>query len=332
MYIWIVKKWIFYILFFLPASLIAQDSSHQLNNPDTLSTVVRDGKYHITSPTTINNKRFYLITGIHASYYGGSLLLLGQAWYKDFPKTSFHTFNDSKEWLQVDKVGHGFTAYNFSKYSKGMWEWTGLSHEKATWIGGLSSIGYLTLLETFDAYSAKWGWSWTDIGANVAGTGMYVAQELLWKEQRVQFKFSAHRKQYDPSLINRANELYGKSLPERLLKDYNGQTYWLSMNMSSFAKESGLPPWFNISVGYGAEGLLGGFENIGFDKSGNMVFNRPDIRRERQWYLSPDIDFTKIKTNKKLVRTMFSVLNMLKMPAPALELSGGKIKGRLLVF
>jgi len=311
---------------------MAQDSSRQLNNPDTFSTVVHEAKYHITSPTTINKRRLYLITGIHATYYGGSLLLLSQAWYKNIPKTSFHAFNDSKEWLQIDKIGHGWTAYTLSRNSKGVWEWTGLSQEKATWLGGISNIGYLTLLETLDARSAKWGWSWTDIGANVAGTGMYVAQELLWEEQRVQFKFSSHRKRYEPSLINRANELYGKGLPERLLKDYNGQTYWLSMNMRSFAKESKLPHWLNISVGYGAEGLFGGFENIGFDKSGNMVFNRPDIKRERQWYLSPDIDFTKIKTNKKIVRTMFSILNMLKMPAPALELSGGKIKARLMVF
>jgi phosphoglucomutase len=136
------------------------------------------------------------------------------------------------------------------------------------------------------------------MSANIAGTGMYVSQELIWKEQRIQFKFSSHRIQYDESLKNRADELYGSSLPKRLLKDYNAQTYWLSFNIKSFNMQSSVPPWLNLALGYGAEGLFGGFENIGFDKNGTMNFYRPDIKRVRQWYLAPDIDFTKIKTNK----------------------------------
>ncbi len=130
----------------------------------------------------------------------------------------------------------------------------------------------------------------------------------------------------------RADELYGKSIQERILKDYNGQTYWLSMNLKSFAHNINIPAWLNVAVGYGAKGVFGGFENTGFDKRGNIIFNRPDIERQRQWYFSPDVDFTKIKTGKRLVKTLFSLMNMIKMPAPALELSGGKLKGHLLFF
>src|SRR3712207_8632374 len=32
----------------------------------------------------------------------------------------------------------------------------------------------------------------------------------------------------------RANDLYGSSFAERMIKDYNGQTYWLSANLKSF--------------------------------------------------------------------------------------------------
>ena len=41
-----------------------------------------------------------------------------------------------------------------------------------------------------DGYSAEWGASSGDIIANALGTGLYISQELLWKEQRITPKFS----------------------------------------------------------------------------------------------------------------------------------------------
>ena len=277
-------------------------------------------------------KRKLAIAGIHTAAYAGTLLLLSQAWYKDYPKTSFHTFNDAKEWQQVDKVGHAWTAYNIAKYSSDTWKWAGFSPKQAVALGSLSSFGYQTILEVLDAHSAEWGWSWADMTANTVGIGLYSLQELGWQEQRVQFKFSSFPARYRGEVEIRADALFGPSFQERLLKDYNGQTYWLSFNLKSFAKDGRLPAWLNLAVGYGAQGLYGGFENRAFDKNGSITFDRRDIARQRQWYLSPDIDFTKIKTNKRLVRTTLSLLNMLKLPAPTLELSNGKLKGHFLYF
>ncbi|HZH99508.1 MAG TPA: hypothetical protein VEX63_00090, partial [Flavisolibacter sp.] len=109
------------------------------------------------------------------------------------------------------------------------------------------------------------------------------------------------------------------------------QTYWLSMNMKSMFLSVNVPSWLNLAFGYGAKGLYGGFENRVI-KNGLTLFDRSDIPRLRQWYFSPDIDFSKIKTNKKGVRTLFTLMNMIKMPAPALELTNGKLKGRLIYF
>ena len=195
----------------------------------------------------------------------------------------------------------------------------------------MTGFSYLTIIEILDAHSEKWGWSWADMAANIGGSSLFALQELAWDDQRIQFKFSAHRKNYPPDLKSRADELFGESLAERILKDYNGQTLWFSFNLNSFGWKN-IPPWLNVSIGYGAEGLFGGYENIGYDKNGNINFNRTDIMRRRQWYLSPDIDFTKIKTSSKLVRTILSGLNMLKMPAPALQFSDGKLKGRWFHF
>jgi hypothetical protein len=281
--------------------------------------------------TAPSKNRVKLVAALNVAAYTGSLVALNEAWYKGYPRTSFHVFDDSKEWLQVDKVGHAWSAYSLGKYSSDVWQWAGLPHKKAVWVGGLSGAGYLTVIELLDAHSARWGWSWADMAANVAGSGLFISQELLWKEQRIQFKFSSHKKTYDASLKARVNDLYGTSLPEKILKDYNGQAYWLSVNLKSFLRDSRLPAWLNISVGYGAEGMLGGFENKWTNDDGTTV-TRYDIPRRRQFYLSPDIDLTKIKTNKKAVRTLLNVLNAIKFPAPTLEFSGERVRGHWIYF
>lgn len=279
----------------------------------------------------INKKKLYLIAGVHAASYAGTMLVLGKAWYDDYSKTGFHLFNDSNEWLQLDKAGHAWTAYNIANYSTRLWKGTGLSRRNAALLGGFSSLGYQTILEFLDAHSAEWGWSWADIGANAAGAALFTTQELTWGFEKVALKFSSFPQRHDASLRPRAAELFGRSFPERLLKDYNGQTYWLSLNLESVF-HSNLPSWLNLAVGYGGDGMYGGFENIAVDKTGAVVFDRRDVARVRQWYLSPDVDWTKLKTNKKLVRTLFSLLNMIKLPAPALELRRGKLKPHWIRF
>lgn len=265
--------------------------------------------------------------------YGGSYIILNQAWYKGYAHTSFHVFNDAKEWLQTDKLGHTWSVYNTARASAALWRWAGLSREKAAWIGSLSGFIYLTGIEFMDAHSSKWGWSWSDIGSNMAGSSLFAGQELLWKEQRIQYKFSFHRKNYtEPVLDQRADDLFGNSWYERMLKDYNAQSYWFSFNLKSFFSGSRLPSWLNIAAGYGADGMFGGFDNKWTDNIGNEI-NRSDISRKRQYYLSPDIDFTKIKTDSKFLKTAFFMLNAFKMPAPALMMdSKGKMKAYLLYF
>ena len=199
-------------------------------------------------------------------------------------------------------------------------------------LGSITGFSYLTVIELLDAHSANWGWSWTDIAANVSGTGLYAIQELMWNEQKIDFKFSSHIRKYQPGLFERANDLYGTTKQERLLKDYNGQTFWLSTNFTTLFPRSNIHEWLSVSIGYGAEGLFGGFENIAYDENGNIEFDRRDIKRYRQWYLAPDIDFTKIKTNSRFLRTFLEGLNCLKFPAPALEFSNKKFRLRGLVF
>jgi uncharacterized protein YfiM (DUF2279 family) len=276
-------------------------------------------------PSLVSKKRIRAVTAANIIGYGGSMVALYAAWYKDYPQSNFHFFNDNREWNQVDKVGHAYSAYIESRVSMELWRYAGLSRKKRIWIGGLSGAAYQTVIETLDGFSAGWGWSWGDFAANVVGSGMLVSQELAWDEQRILFKFSFHNKNYGaPALNERADELFGRSLAERMLKDYNGQTYWLSANLHSFFPKSSLPKWFNVAVGYGAEGLFGGEANVWTNKAG-VAYDATHIKRTRQFYLAPDIDLTRIKTKSKFLKVMFFALNSFKFPAPSLELNDGKI-------
>ena len=167
--------------------------------------------------------------------------------------------------------------------------------------------------------------SWGDVGANFLGSGLLIGQELAWNEQRIQMKLSFHNKRYSDADLNaRSNLLFGKSTAERTLKDYNGQTYWLSANMHSFFPKSNIPAWLNLSVGTGIENTFGARSNVATTQTGNLPFDRSDLPRYRQWYLAPDIDFTRIPTKHKAVRALLFVLNSVKFPTPTIEFSQNK--------
>ena len=282
---------------------------------------------------SLNKTKLRTVAITQIGLYGGSMIGLYNAWYKNYPQSKFHTFNDWEEWQQMDKIGHMYSAYTMSKFSMELLKSTGLERKKRIWLGGLTGAAYQTIIEVLDGFSDEWGWSWGDIGANLIGSGTLIAQELAWNEQRLHLKTSFHRKNYDDALLNnRSDVLFGKSAAERFLKDYNGQTYWLSANLKSFFPTSTIPKWFQISIGTGAEGMFGARENIATDKNGSITFDGRAIKKYRQWYLAPDIDLTKIKTKHKSIKTILFILNSLKFPTPALELSNGKLKFNWIQF
>ena len=269
---------------------------------------------------TLNTKREKGIFITESIVVGGTLLALNQLWYASYPRSSFHFVNDNNEWNQMDKVGHAFTSYTFGKLGMNALNWAGASKKKQLIYGATLGFSFLTIVETFDGFSKNWGASWGDIIANASGTGLLIGQELLWQEQRITPKYSFHQTQYAALRPN----VLGKNILEQALKDYNGQTYWLSFNIWSFAKNSNIPKWINIALGYGAEGMLYG---------NNSTTNATPQQSFRQFYVSLDVDLTKIKTSSKFLKTVFSAINFIKIPAPTLEIDNlGKIKLHYIYF
>ncbi|WP_255512757.1 DUF2279 domain-containing protein [Flavobacterium sp. GT3R68] len=235
-----------------------------------------------------------------------ALVGLNQLWYKDYPRSDFHFINDNSDWLQMDKAGHVFSSYQLGNIGKNTLQWSGVGRKKQLLYGATAGFVFLSAVEIFDGYSAEWGASSGDVLANATGTALFVSQELIWKEQRIIPKFSFHSTRY----ASVRPEVLGNSVDEQILKDYNGQTYWLSANMHAFFKTSKIPTWLNLAIGYGAEGMINGHNEPLSNSS------LPNYDRYRQYYLSFDVDLTKIKTKSHVLKTLFSLFNTIKVPAP----------------
>jgi uncharacterized protein YfiM (DUF2279 family) len=257
---------------------------------------------------TLNTSRRNAVIISETSLAALTLIGLNELWYNDFPRSNFHTIDDSNEWLQMDKLGHMMSSYYVGKLGANVLNWSGVSKKNQLIYGSTLGFTFLTAVEIFDGYSKEWGFSWSDIAANAAGTGLYVGQELLWKEQRIILKYSFHRTKYAKL---RPDKL-GENFLQEILKDYNGQTYWLSINAQSFIKSKKMPKWLNLAIGYGADGMLTGTNEFVDD----LFINQ---NRIRQYYLSFDVDLSKIKTQSKVLKTIFSTLNMIKIPMPTIE-------------
>ncbi|MDH3648515.1 MAG: YfiM family protein [Saprospiraceae bacterium] len=231
----------------------------------------------------------------------------------------------------MDKLGHAFTSYFETEliYQGAMW--AGMQRTSALLTAAGLAMIFQGTIEMLDAYSAEWGFSFYDLAFNVAGIGLFTTQQIIWDQQRIRLKVSSWSKRYPNDQIfsgnseetttirTRTRELFGRSFPERFLKDYNRQTIWASFNLSSFLPRSEIPVWLNLALGYGANNMFGGFGNEWTQENAFFSLDKQHYDRYSQFYLAPDIDWTKIPSKSKFVRTFLTVLNLFKMPSPALE-------------
>lgn len=295
-----------------------------VSNAQDTSQVSAPGKQSFFLPSSSPHKgRIIGVSTSIGSVWTGSMIGLAYIWYPDGASQNFQFYDDSRNWLQMDKVGHLYTAYQLNKLTSGLYRWSGVSQSKATWIGFGISMGYQTTLEVLDGFSGTWGWSWADFGSNALGSAMYTTQELVWKEQRILPKFS-----YSPTPFAAVRpEVLGSSFAESLLKDYNGQTYWLSFSPGTFFPKSGIPKWACLSFGYSAHEKLVGSEPTYYDAFSNTTY-----REQREFLFSLDIDFSKIPIKRQWLRTIVRQLNYLKIPFPALIFRDGNLIASPLYF
>ncbi len=265
---------------------------------------------------SIHRKRLNGLILVTSTGYAASMTVLNQVWYSDFDKQPFAFFNDSKEWFQMDKLGHTFSTFHISKFGSNALHWSGLPKKKSDKIAALSSFIMVSSIEIFDGYSAGYGASATDLAANALGGFLFLGQQMLWNEVRLHPKFSFHQ----TALASQRPSLLGKNLGEEIIKDYNGQTQWLSVDVDKFTR---FPKWFNIAIGYGGHDMVYANKAEGIANGYNPY---------RQLYFSIDFDLTDIKTKYRGINALLYIVNMIKLPAPTLEISQGRLKTHAFYF
>lgn len=255
-----------------------------------------------------------------SGYYAGSLFVLGKTWYRGRDGVPFHFYDDTRAYLQVDKLGHAFGAY---VYSYAGYHWllhAGLSRTEALLFGATLGLVLQTPIEIMDGIHEGYGFSWGDMAANALGSGLVAGQALAFGDQVVKYKFSYRPSRY----ADLANGYLGTTPLDRLLEDYNGHTYWLSVPIGRLVPQRDIPRWLSVAAGYGADGMIGEFENLR-EYDGVAI---PELRRRRRFLLSLDVDWTRIETDSRVLRTVLTGLAYVKLPFPAVQVdSDGRWRG-----
>lgn len=258
-------------------------------------------------------RRFTITTG---ALYVAGVAGLNYVWYKDTERQSFRFFNDNAEWKQMDKAGHFFSSFYLSALPSSTLKRCGVPSRKADLYGAIAGFMLTIPIEVMDGFSDGYGASPGDAVADAAGPLFFLGQQLGWNEVRIFPKLSFHRTDFP----QRNPQLLGDNLLSEIVKDYNGQTFWLSLDMDRFAA---VPAWLNLAVGYGAEGMINARDKQNLARGYDPY---------RQYFIGLDFDLTAIKTRSKLLRSVLSVVNTVRLPAPAFELSRKGSKFHLFYF
>lgn len=260
-----------------------------------------------------NTQRFYVASGM---LFSGGLFSLYQAWYKPYNFGHFRFFNDTREWRGIDKLGHFSGTWWACQWLYETASITGLpvSHRMPVSLG--LPLLFMTTVEIFDGFSSGYGFSPADVAANVAGASLFYLQQKHLGRQDFTMKISFSRN----DLNTYRPELLGRSWPETWLKNYNGQTHWLSYpikQMGGFFRV--VPGWVCISAGYSAGGMLGGITNRWV--ADGKLLDYTSIKRYSRYLISFDIDLLKLPFRGKAWRFFTSGIRWVKIPFPALEYS-----------
>jgi hypothetical protein len=271
-------------------------------------------QYHSTAQiqknetTKTNPKRFLIANTTLGALSVGSLVGLHQLWYSKETRESFHFFDDSKNWMQMDKLGHTMSAYKLTQTISNAYEWCGLNPQKSRLLSASIAIGYMSTIEIMDGFSSDWGFSLSDAGANLIGSGLFLFQEKYFSKQIFQPKFSFHPTHFSDI----RPEVLGNSALESLLKDYNGQSYWICFSPGNLGV-SAWPKWLMLSFGHSIDGRLKGDSGsyLGYDSSRELLF-------------SLDVDLTELDVKSKFLSSLFEIINCIKIPFPTLMYNKGQ--------
>lgn len=227
--------------------------------------------------------------------------LLDRLWYAAAPRSRPHWFDDSRDWQQMDKAGHAFTAYQLSRVAHHLLIWAGIAPEKAHRYAALIGFGVVSPIELLDSLATTHGASAYDLMANAAGATLFTVQEELVHRQVIHPKFWFAPSPYAALRPDKLGNCFG----EQIIKDYNGQSYWLSLPLPFLPADY---QWIRVAVGYRATGMV----------YGNPNQNRHAGRYARRHFLlGLDLELPAYLQQHKTGKIIGFVSEMFRLPLPA---------------
>lgn len=248
-----------------------------------------------------NNSKLILTASVLPATVAGVAVYLNHVWWKG-DKIPFH-FTDTLDWkyaLKLDKAGHFWSCMVTTDVMSRMIHWAGVPYKKALWIGVGSSVLLSTIVEFKDAYSPWWGFSVSDLGADILGSFYPLVQEQWPVMQNFDFKWS-----YDFVKSSFYSTTPFHSDPS-FLDDYERHNYWLTVDVCNLflnKNKTFQPDFLNLGIGVSAEWL---------DGRGHG---------QHEVFLAVDLDLTKLNLSKsRVVKTALHYLNYFHLPAPAVKI------------
>ena len=229
-----------------------------------------------------------------------------KVWYTQ-ETTVFHSLDFMTDWnkyQQMDKFGHFTDAYFTSDLSAKIYRWSGISGEGSVYYGALTGWLWMLEIEISDAFMAEWGFSWGDMAANTAGSLFFILQQFNYDALGgIQPKFSWHKSQAWKDMR------YHKD-PQALIEDYEGMTFWLTVNPYHYIPESWKSNYSNwlapLGLAFGVSA-----KDIGWFPWGGY----------KEYSIGLDLDLRKLPIwgDSGLMKFIVSEVNFIRLPMPTIR-------------
>jgi Predicted periplasmic lipoprotein (DUF2279) len=278
-----------------------------ISSPENFFVKDKTDSMHISTPK-VNNKneiktgRLALVSGVSLAFLGGFYYRMKTAWWNN-GTTRFHFEYNGVYVKNIDKVGHMYGAILFTEgFGLGL-KWAGMDDESSLLYGGLFSTIVYAGIEVKDGFAPGWGFDPVDMASDLVGAVYPFLQYKISFLQDFNFKWS-----YWPSHSPYYTKLDNVNQNDQFFTDdYEGQTFWLSMNVKNYLPnsfKSSWPNFLNIAAGLSVK-------NIDGYGNGDYIV-----------VISPDLDLQKLfESDNELLNSLFHYLNCIHIPLPALEIS-----------
>jgi hypothetical protein len=238
--------------------------------------------------------RLYLVGGVTAGAFTFGHLFQENIWWKG-ERSGFH-FNWHEDWVYAlggDKLGHIFFPYMVTTIYTDVFEWTGLTRKQSLYYAASLAFAYQTYVEIRDGFSAEWGFSWGDFGANVIGAAYPILQEHYPSLKNYNMKINFH-----------ASERFKQGSHAVIIDDYESTYHWLTVTTYNLLPDNWkqyYPSFVNFAIGHSVQNL--------------------DYNGKHELYLALDWNFEMLPGDFWLWKIIKRLANFYRFPSPAVRIT-----------